>query len=396
MLQFNPKTGLYVDSVEVVREEVRGDWRGALGANLDVDAATPAGQLIDSETAMVADKDSQVLFLANQFNPAVNEGIWQDAIGYIYFLDRKIAEPTVVEIVSTGLAGTAVPAGALIQSGVEETQYFSLSPFTIPPNGSISTLFACVNTGPVPCAADTITKIVTVVPGWDTVNNPSAGAVGREVESQQEFEARRAASVARNAHGTVPALYGEIANIPGVLDVVVLENVANVPVVKWGVTIDPHSVYISVAGGTDQTIAQAINIKKDAGCGTTGNTPITYVDVEFFNATYIYNVERPAPLDFSIQVTLRLTPSTPATIEDDIKTALLANFSGLDGAGRVKIASTVYASRFYAPVIRAGVQDLVSVKIAAPVSGAWVDELTVTAEQLPVLSADDIFVSIAT
>lgn len=406
MLHFNPQTGLYPDEITVVRENVRQDWIDAFKKDglppLNTEPETPAGQLIDSQTAAIADKDAEVLYLANQFNPETAEGIWQDALAKIYFLKRKNAQPSEAVCTCTGLTGTVIPAGALIQSPQGDgIQWSCAEDTTIPLSGSISVRFVCLTTGPIMASADTLTQIVTVVPGWDSVTNPTAAIVGRDEETRIELEKRRYASVAANAHGSVAALYGAIANIEDVIDVVVLENATNETVVQWGVSIPGHSVSISVVGGDDAGIAQAIYEKKDAGCGTAGNTTVTYQDDALPGAPlYSYQIERPATLAFGVKITIRATAATPNNIESLIKTAVLNDFNGLGAQGnaRVGMAQTVYASRFYCPVIASGAQDLISIEISAGEgagSGAvWADSVTINANQAPALDENDILVII--
>ncbi|MDE7065180.1 MAG: hypothetical protein K2O70_06875, partial [Desulfovibrionaceae bacterium] len=296
------------------------------------------------------------------------------------------------------LSGTVITQGARIKSTADGSEWVCMEPVAIPATGSVDALFRALTPGPVAARADTLTDIVTVTPGWDAVTNPAAAVVGRESESQLEFETRRYAGVAANARGSVAALYGAIANIPDVLDVVVLENVGNDPITSWGVVIPGHSVWIAVTGGTDGEIAEAIYRKKDAGCGTAGNTRISHQDTELpGRPIYTYAIERPAPLAFGVRVTLRLTPTTPQDIEQRIRAAVTADFngSGPHASLRVGTAQEVYASRFYCAVIAAGVQNLVNIEIAAPAaSGAWGTSVTINADQTPVLSADDIIVVI--
>ena len=81
---FDPATGLTVDSAADVLAQIEADWQNAFSGGglppLDVDPATPAGQLIATQAALVQAKDSEVLFLAQQFNPETAEGRWQDAL----------------------------------------------------------------------------------------------------------------------------------------------------------------------------------------------------------------------------------------------------------------------------------------------------------------------------
>ena len=110
MLHFDPDTGFYADDTETVRAAVAADWVAAFHkdgqVDLNTDPETPAGQLIDSQTAAITEKDTELLYLCNQFDPAKNEGIFQDAIAKIYFLSRKAATPSTATITVRGLSGS--------------------------------------------------------------------------------------------------------------------------------------------------------------------------------------------------------------------------------------------------------------------------------------------------
>ena len=403
MLHFDPKTGLYPDDVTTVREGVRSDWVTAFRKDgqpeLDTEPETPAGQLIDSQTAAIVDKDSEVLFLGNQFNPLTAQGIWQDALAKIYFLTRKVQQSSIAVCTVTGLQGTVIPVGSVIKSTADETEWIAIDNVTIPASGTATMQFQSLDTGALEAAANTLTQIVTVTPGWDSVTNPTAATVGRVEETQAEFEARRYASVAKNARGSVSALYGALADLPGVVDRVVLENVGPDPVTKWGVSVPGHGVYISIVGGTDAEIAETIYRKKSAGCDTGGNTAATYIPDDLpANPVYEYHFERPAPLSFGVKVTIRQNDALASDIEDLVKDAILADFEGNGPHGnlRVGMAQIVYASRFYCAALNgANAIGLESIEICAPaIDAAWADSVTVNADQEPVLDRNDIIVDI--
>lgn len=82
---------------------------GGIRQSAEPGSGHAAGQLITSETAIVQDKNSQLLFLANMFNPETATGVYQDALAKIYFLTRQPARSTVVPCVCTGLPGTVIP-----------------------------------------------------------------------------------------------------------------------------------------------------------------------------------------------------------------------------------------------------------------------------------------------
>lgn len=393
---FDPSTGLTVESAETVLNTIGADWQNAFSGGglpaLDIDPATPAGQLIATQAALVHAKDTEILFLANQFNPLTAEGRWQEALGKIYFLERKRAEPTVVECTCTGLYNTTIPAGSIVQN-TDGRQLRSVDDATIPAGGSVNVEFETVETGPINIAAGTVTKIITVIPGWDSVTNSAAGVLGRDAETQTEFETRRYNSVAANAHGSVSAIQGAIAGVDGVLDCKVLENSTDNAMTILGVSVNPHSICACVFGGDGTDIAEAIYRKKDAGCGTTGTTTVSYTDPDYNNAVYTYQILRPVVTDVKMAVTIKNTGSTPASIADDIKAALIADFYGQMENARVGLGQTLYASRFYPIVIGAGVSDFVSLTVALG-TGAFGSYIDINANREPQLIESNITVTI--
>lgn len=402
-LTFDPLVGMTAPDTATLRDMVAANWEEAFNdgdgsPTLDTESATPAGQLVDSETMILANINAELLYLFSQLNPRLAEGVWQDAIGYIYFLTRKIAQPTLATVTCTGLQGTVIPVGAQIRSE-DGTRYECVNMTQIPASGSVDVLFQCMTAGPIECPAETLNKIVTVIPGWDTVINQAAGVTGRNRESQVDFENRRFESVAKNSHGALASLQGALYDLEGVTDCRVLENTGDDPIVKHGVTIPGHSVAICIYGGADGDIAEAIYLKKDAGCGTTGNTTVVHTADEpgFGGATYAYQIMRPTPVDVGIRVTINRTELTPVNVVQKIQDAIVADFGGENpesGNARVGLASTVYASRFAVAVVKtAGVQDLVSIEIKLG-DGEWGASIVIDGETEPVIQDSDIEVVI--
>jgi uncharacterized phage protein gp47/JayE len=401
-LTFNPLTGLVAPETADIRAEVAADWEQAFSGEglppLNTEPPTPAGQLIDAEVGEIEAKNADVLYLANQFNPKIAEGRWQDALGFIYFLTRKIDEPTVVTCQLTGLNGTAIPYGALAQSADGHTLICNHA-VTIGASGAAETTFRCAQTGPIEIAPHSVRAIVTTIAGWDTIDNAAAGSVGRDMETRAEFEARRFNSVAANAHGSVGALYGALADLSGVLDVRVLENIGPDPVVKYGVTVPGHGVTVCIYGGEDDDIAGTIYRKKDAGCDTGGNTNVVYEAADYHDAVYEYKIMRPATVNFWLNVVLGAGTSLTESIVEAIKTALVDDFYGRNNISlnpRVGLAQTVYASRFYVAVMSLpDVRDLHSIQAALGAGPAgYADVITINGNQEPVFSAANIVISV--
>ncbi|MCC8190132.1 MAG: baseplate J/gp47 family protein [Planctomycetes bacterium] len=406
-LTFDPTTGLRAPDTAEIRQAVAAAWVAAFHRDgepeLDTDSTTPAGQLIDALTAEIEAKNADTLFLANQFNPRVAEGRWQDALGYIYFINRHRNEPTVVTCQLTGLAGTVIPYGALVRDDDGTTLVCNRS-VTIGDDGRAETTFRTANTGPIDVPAGSVNTIVTVTPGWDTIANEAAGVVGRDLETRADFEARRSASVAKNGHGTVGSIYGTIYDISGtggVLDVKVLENIGPFPKIEYGVEVHGHGITVCIYGGQDADIARALYAKKDAGCDTGGNTEYHFTATDANGAAYTYRWLRPTTVNFWVRVVLGNAVTVTEPIREAVKRAVYQEFLGENEhtlSPRVGLASTVYASRFYHAITAVdGVSSLREVTIAlsdAPTDADFADVVVINGDQEPVISFDNIAIAL--
>ena len=385
-------TGLVLPEAQDIMAALNVEWNAAFGGNLNLDPTTPQGQLIASLAAIVADKNEQFLAMVNRINPDTADGVYQDAIGRIYFLDRKAATPTAALCLCTGLAGTTIPTGALVQSTAGDI-FQCTAGALIPTGGSITLPFECTVTGPTLALAGTITKIYQAIPGWDTVTNVDDAVVGQDVESRAAFELRRSASVALNATGSVAAIYSNLFDVADVLDVVVRENITSNNASIGAVTLNPHSVYCCVDGGADADIVQAIFSRKSAGCDTCGGN--SSIITGAYGQTYTLRFQRPAALAFKFDVQLADTATTPANIVDLVKAAIVSAFNGGDGGERARIGSTVYASRFYAPVAALGGINIVSIELAAPLGGTLGNSVDVGIDEVPTLDPANISVTVS-
>lgn len=401
MLHFDPATGFYADDTATVRAAVAADWVAAFHkdgqVDLNTDPETPAGQLIDSQTAAVTEKDTELLYLCNQFDPAKNEGIFQDALARVYFITRKPAAPSRAVITVRGLTGTVIPVNAQVMSTADDTAWQNTAAFTIGADGTGSGIFECTTEGLISAAAGTLTRIMTVVAGWDTATNATAATVGTLKENRGQFELRRYASVALNSRGTAASVYARVMQLDDVIGCVVRENKTNQPKTIDGITLSPHSVYVCALGGENWAIATAMYKTVSAGCDTNGTSTFTVEDPSTGIKEPIH-FQRPT----DIGVTIRLKfPDVASFSADDlaaIRQAVFNNFYGedptvIDGSimARPLMGDTIYAPRFAISVQNAGYTDLLDVDVAKT-GGAWSDALYVKIDENPVLSLADIVI----
>ena len=375
---------------------VQADINTAFGGGVNPSLQTPQGQLAQTETAIIGEKNNEIAYIANQVNPAMASGIWQDAIGYIYFLTRIPGAGTVVNATCNGAVGTVIPAGSVAQD-TSGYLYSSLASATIPSGGSITVQFQNQTQGAIACGIGALSKIYTAVSGWNTITNPSAGVLGNTVESRAAFEARRQASVAVNSLNANQSILGAVLSVPNVIEAVVVDNPSN-STVSYGSTsysLAAHSICVSVAGGTSSAVAQAIWSNKPPGCGYNGNTTVTVYDTSYatpiaYTVTYLSPTSTPAYFTVEIKNSALL----PANITQLVQNAVIASFNGQDGGTAVSINSTTYSGRYYANInaISPAV-NVIEVYLGLSASPSTLS-IAFGIDQLPTLSASNIAVTL--
>lgn len=367
---------------------VQADINAAFGGNLNPALNTPQGQLAQSQTAMVGAGNNQFVYFTTQTDPATAQGLMQDAIGNIYFLTRNPAQPTSVQAVCSGLFNVPIPTGALAKA-TDGNLYICTAGGTIPIGGSITLPFACTVTGPIACPATSLDEIYQAISGWDSISNPADGVIGNNVETRSEFETRRQQSVAKNSVAILTSIQGNVLQVPNVLDAYTTENDTGSPVTITGVTLAANSLYVCVAGGDPQAVAQAIWEKKAPGCAYSGNTTETVTDTNSGYSppypTYSVTFETAVSQPILFAVTLKSSSSVPSNALTLVQNAIIGAFAGTDGGPRARIGSGIFASRYYTPVSALGTwAQIVSIVIGSAITPAATFTASITAANMTV------------
>lgn len=389
-------SGPVVPDESDILDGVMADSNAAFGGDMNTtNLSTPQGQLAQSTTAIIGAKNDDILEVVNGVDPDKSDGRFQDGIGRIYFIDRNPAQPTVVTATCVGLANTPIPVGAKAQA-TDGNIYLCTQAGTIPVGGSIDLTFACSVTGPIACGAGQLNKIYQAIPGWDTISNATDGVLGNVVESRADFENRRRQSVAANSKGSVPSVRGAVLDVANVLDAYVVDNPLGTAQTIGGVVIAANSLYVCVAGGAAQDIANAIWSKKSPGCNYTGGTPVTVYDTDGYTAPYPqytvkFDIATGLPILYAVQIAN--VPGLPSDIVTQVQNAIIAAFTGADGGQRARIGRNIYASRYYPGIeaINPNVE-LISVLIGTTTPNQ--NLVSVNINQVPTISASNIAVTL--
>lgn len=346
--------GVVLPTEAAILAGVTADIDADFGGGLNPGLSTPQGQLAMTETAVIGDNYAMFAWFSNQVDPAFNSGRMQDAIGRIYYMTRIAGSSTVQACTCSGLDGVVIPIGAIAQDQVGNL-WIAQQAGTIS-GGTVQLNFACAAFGPI--TGPVTVAIHQAITGWESITPTGDAVLGNNAESRSAFEARRSASVAANAIGILDAILGAVLAVPNVLDAFVTENDESTTQTIGGVVLGPNSIFVCVLGGTSDAVAKAIWSRKAPGCGYNGNTTVQVVDPapQYVPPipTYYVSFQIPAIVDFAVLVVLKNNTGIPANALALIQNAIISAFAGTDGGTRAKIGSTIFASRYYAPVALLG------------------------------------------
>lgn len=384
--------GIVAPTTQEVYDGLWGLMKSIFGEELTVKDSTPQGQLVTTLTAIITDKNNQIIQLANQFDPRYANGVYQDALAYIYFLSRKQATKSTVTLTFNGLAGTAIPKGYRVID-TSKNVWETTNANAIGSNGFATVNAECMTAGAFYASSNTITKLGSVIVGLDNVTNETAAIAGKATETRQDFELRRSQSVAINSKNTNQGTYGAVAGLNDVIDCYVIDNPTDATI-YYGITKYPmirNSIAVSVVGGDDEQIAKQILTKAGSGCSFVGNTTVIYKDTDSWNIDPPeYEIKFIRPSFIPIEINLVFENVNLLTLQEKNAINDIVLETVFKGENKARIAGLLLASNLVCPVSSVvNSTRLVSIKIAR-VNGEPADIIKFGIDEYPSLDEGNI------
>lgn len=338
-------TGVILADTSSVKSEVEDEFRQVFGADFSTDPSSLQGRLIDAEVTSRISVLRNNAKVANQINPNLAEGVFLDAVYKLTGGERDSKERSTVTCTLSGVNGAFIPWGSLV-SNDNGDNFESSVDVTIPASGSIDTSFLATEYGVIQSAANTITKVVTSVLGWETVNNPTPAVAGKLEQTDVSTRAQRSREIAANANRNSLAIISAVSQLENVNSVSFRENKSGVPIVIDTKTLVSHSTYLIVDGGTDVEVATAYYDSRSGGSDFNGETLYIVTDPTSQQQIPVL-FDRPTLKPKLVRITAKiLSGSQP---EDEIKQAIIdysnseAFFIGLD-VSAIEVACAVNES----------------------------------------------------
>lgn len=339
--------GFVVKPQSQIISELNAAFRNAFGADLDVSPDTPNGQLIGLYAQPLTDLWEQAQAIYDAFNPNAATGISLSNLVQLNYLERLDDSSSTVNVVFTGTPNTFISANGFIATTVNTGFNFTLiDDVVIPVGGAITVQMVSISKGAVPAPAGTLTVITTPITGLTSITNPADAILGRAIETDPQLRVRRDRSTEINAQNIDDSLFAAVLSLEGVIDAQVRSNGTD--------TVDgngllPHSIAVSVQGGVDDDIRQAIFNNKPSSIQTNGNITGFVLNSQGFEIPI--NFYRPTLLNIHIEVDVVMLPGFPSDGLNQIKQAIFNYVTGVTtGVPPFGIAKNVIASQLYIPI----------------------------------------------
>ena len=379
--------GIHVPAEEAVLSGVLADFNEAFGGNMSMNLDTPQGQLASSLTAIIADCYNQLATLMNQVNPDYAEGAMQDAIAKIYFLERKPGTKSQAVCEFIGLSGVVIPKGFEVQDENGNT-WTTEKRYVIGSSGVVSAVVQSDHD--VFARAGSISSMTQYINGLDRVSNPNDSILGRPIESREDFKERRQKSVAINSTGMPASVYANVAALPNVTDVYVVDNPKGEPVDVDGYTLKPHSIYVAANGGDDAEIAETIWRYTGNGCDYNGNTAVTVYDDLYQDPKPSYEISFQRPEQAEVFFKVRVAQGAPLGYETKVRQTIVDTFEKMKLS---KIGSTVYSADFFTAILQnhSDVR-LIDIQVSDKRTG-WRESVSFGIAKIPIVKINNIEIS---
>lgn len=294
-------TGLTVSTRDELIEQYSLAFQSIYGTDINLDPDSPDGQMMNIFIQSVLDLQDLLVQIYNMFDPDNAIGVILDQRVAINGIQRQAGTYTVTNITITtsqalnlyGLDQDTQPTYTVADNAGTQWQLMS----TQSPAGAGTYVYAfqAASPGAVLTTPNSITIPVTIVVGVTSINNPTTySTLGVNEETDAELKIRRQRSVSLSSQGYYNSLMAALENINGLSFAYIAENTTGS---TDGDGVPGHSIWVIVAGtASDEDVANAIYLKRNAGCGMYGTQSYDVVQADGSSFTVYWDEVTTVPL----------------------------------------------------------------------------------------------------
>lgn len=343
-------TGVITIDTADLLADVQSEWIESLGVGLDVDASTPQGTLIATETLARTSVMKNNAELGSLINPNYSYGVYLDAIAALLGIERTKNVSTMLKgVTAEGTPLLEIPAGSLLTDS-NGTYWYVLEDVQITSTGKTNNMtLASKEYGSFTVAPD---EEFTVVQGYDVIGwsrtystSSTTTVPGTQYMGDGALKAARVKRLYQQGIASLGAIRARAMSVDGVESVMVVENDTGVPGTVRGITFStPNGVWVCASGTFDkQVFAETIFKAKmggqpwDFGATNQGN-PVNSpdgIEVVDSESQLSYFVKFNTAVIYDLYVDITVSRGTATADAESIIAAVLnygnGNFNGEQG-----------------------------------------------------------------
>lgn len=336
--------GVIVPDTSTVLTDVQNMFKSVFGEDLDLSATTTQGRLIEMFQRNRSFCIQICALVSNMLNLNRATGFVLDDLGSLFLIERQPATHTTTTVIMSGVPNTIIPVGTRLQTTNGDI-FTNTQTYTIGVSGSVTAQYQSVETGEIPCPANTLTTVLDRINGLETVVNPSDPVLGSDLESDTEFRARIKESLNINSIAILSSIKSNLMAVSGVTDSYCYDNYTGSSVTVDGITVPAHSILACVEGGNNQDVANVLYSKKTIGTGyiTSATNLVTQTVIdEAYGTTYTVKFMRPITSAMDVALTVSRQGYSGSDLEDAVKDAVMQWYNGeIDGVDGIRIGKAV-------------------------------------------------------
>lgn len=315
--------GITAPSYDEILASLKDSFRTIYGADAYLEADSMDGQLLAIFAKAVDDANQMTIKVYNSFSPTNAQGAELSSLVKINGIRRRVPTNSTAIGTVVGQTGTKITGGQVKDAN---GNIWNLpQTVTIPVGGSINVTVTAAEPGAIQAASGTIDTIANPQFGWQSFVSTTDATPGAPVESDADLRRRQEVAASLPAQTPLAALQAALANLDGVLRVLVYENSTGSDDANGA---PPHSIYAVVDGGDTQDVVDTIGAKKTPGAATFGTTTGTYVDPDT-GISYDINYFEMATNTIHVAITLTALDGWSTAIEAKIKANVAAFINSL-------------------------------------------------------------------
>jgi uncharacterized phage protein gp47/JayE len=164
--------GVSAPSYDEILTSLQNSYRSIYGADIYIEPDSQDAQFLAILAILLKDKNDSTIAVYNAFSPSTAQGVGLSSVVKINGIRRLVPTFSSAVVTLVGSAGTVINGG-VVGDTIAGSMWNLPATVVIPLSGEIDVTAVCITAGAILAGPNTITRIMTPTPGWQTAHQCS-------------------------------------------------------------------------------------------------------------------------------------------------------------------------------------------------------------------------------